>query len=65
MSQRESNLLWLRDMIEHLTACQQQLQWTEDPEMVSVLTEAMMRDLDSCRRLCEGLRRRASRYQTV
>jgi hypothetical protein len=65
MSQRESNLLWLKDMLEHLSSCQQQLQWTEDPEMISVLTEAMIRDLDSCRRLCEGLRRRVGRFQVV
>jgi len=60
MSQRESSLLWLRDMLEHLTVCQQQLEWSEDPEAIQVLTESMLRDLESCRRLCEGLRRRAS-----
>ena len=66
MSQRETNLLWLKDMLEQLTTCQQQLQWTEDPETVEVLTEAMMRDLDCCRRLCENLRRRtAAVRQTV
>ena len=65
MSQRETNLLWLKDMLEHLTACQQQLQWTEDPETVAVVTETMIRDLECCRRLCEGLRRRAGRRQAV
>jgi hypothetical protein len=59
MSQRESNLLWLRDLIEHLGACQQQLQWSEDGETIQLLTETMLRDLDSCRRLCETLQRRA------
>ena len=53
MSQRESNLLWLKDMLEHLSACQKQLQWTEDPETVHRVTETMLRDLDCCRRLCE------------
>jgi hypothetical protein len=56
MSQRESNLLWLRDVLEHLTTCQQQLEWTDD-ETVDVITETMIRDLDCCRRLCEGFRR--------
>src|SRR5258708_4156743 len=28
MSQREANLLWLRDILEHLKDCQQQLEWT-------------------------------------
>jgi hypothetical protein len=51
MSQRESNLLWLKDMLEHLMRCQEQLEWTEDPEAVQVLTESMLRDLESCRRL--------------
>jgi len=60
MSQRESSLLWLRDMLEHLAACQQQLEWSEDPDAIQVLTDSMLRDLESCRRLCESLRRRTS-----
>ena len=57
MSQRESNLLWLKDMIEHLSACHQQLQWTEDPDTIQMLAETMLRDLESCRRICESVRR--------
>jgi hypothetical protein len=59
MSQRDVNLLWLKDTLEHLTSCQQQLEWTEDSETVHVLTQAMLRDLDRCRRLCEALQRRS------
>jgi hypothetical protein len=59
MSQRESKLLWLKDMLDHLLACEQQLEWTEDPEAVRVLTETMLRELDSCRRVCEALQRRS------
>ena len=58
MSQRETNLLWLKDMLDQMTAYQQQLQWAEDPATVDVLTEAMLRDLDCCRRICEAMRRR-------
>jgi hypothetical protein len=58
MSQRQSNLLWLRDLLEHLSVIQEQLRSTEDRETIAVLTESMLRDLDSCRRLCEALRRR-------
>jgi hypothetical protein len=66
MSQRETNLLWLKDMLDQMTACQQQLQWAEDPATVDVLTEAMLRDLDCCRRICEAMRRRkAAARQTV
>jgi hypothetical protein len=58
MGQRESNLLWLKDMLEHLTACQQQLEWTEDQETILVLTQTMLRDLESCRRVCEAIQHR-------
>ena len=58
MSRRESDLLWLRDVIDHLRDCQQQLQWTEDRESVFVLTETMLRDLDCCRRICETMQSR-------
>lgn len=57
MSQRDSNLLWLSDMLDLLKSCQQQLQWTEDQETAVRLTETMIRELESCRRLCETLRR--------
>ena len=60
MSQREANLLWLKDTLEHLMSCQQQLEWTDDAQTVNVLTETMLRDLECCRRLCQGLHRRAS-----
>jgi hypothetical protein len=65
MSQREANLLWLKDMLEHLASCQQQLQWTEDINTIAVLTEAMLRDLECCRRLCESLHRRADLQHAV
>ena len=53
MSQRESNLLWLKDLLEHLTTCQQQLEWAEDNEAIRVLSETMLADLDRCKRICE------------
>ena len=59
MSQRQTNLLWLKDLLEHLAECQQQLEWAEDGEAIEVLTETMIRDLDCCRRLCDTLRRKA------
>ena len=65
MSQRQANLLWLKDMLEHLSACQQQLLWTEDAEAAAVLTEGMLRELDCCRRVCEELHRRAGLLQAV
>ena len=59
MSQRDTNLVWLKDMLEHLSSCRQQLEWAKDAESVQVLTETMLRDLESCRRLCETLHRRS------
>jgi hypothetical protein len=56
MSQREARLLCLRDMLEHLTARQQRLEWAMDRETIQVLTETMIRDLLRCQRLCEELR---------
>ena len=59
MSQRETNLLWLKDMLEQLTARQQQLEWAMDSETVAVLTQTMIRDLDRCRRLCLEVQKRS------
>ena len=60
MSQRDANLLCLRDTLEHLSTYQQRLEWSEDAEAIHVLTENMIRDLVRCQRLCETLRRRCS-----
>ena len=60
MGQRQTNLLWLRDLLEHLSGCQQQLEWAEDAETTRVLTESMLADLDRCKRLCEGIHRRVA-----
>ncbi|MCI0458887.1 MAG: hypothetical protein L0Z62_18160 [Gemmataceae bacterium] len=65
MSRRETDLLWLKDVLEHLSACRQQLEWAEDPETVRVITENMIRDLDCCRRLCQGFRRRSGVREAV
>ncbi len=56
MSQRQANLLWLRDILEHLSTTRQKLEWTEDRETIRVLTESMLRDLERCTRLCETLK---------
>jgi hypothetical protein len=58
MSQREANVVWLRDLLEHLTECHKQLEWADDPELIRLLTESMLRDLERCRRLCEALKSR-------
>jgi hypothetical protein len=55
MSQREANLLWLRDILEHVSATRQKLEWAEDRDTIRVLTESMIRDLERCQRLCEAI----------
>jgi hypothetical protein len=65
MSRREMDLLWLKDVLEHLTACRQQLEWAKDPETVRVITDNMIRDLDCCRRLCQSLHRRSGVREAV
>ncbi len=65
MSQRESNLLWLRDVLEHLSANQKRLEWAEDASTVRLLTETMLRDLQRCQRLCESLHQRSVARQAV
>jgi hypothetical protein len=65
MSQQQVNLLWLKDTLEHLTSCQEQLEWVEDGETLRVLTETMLRDLECCRRLCEAMHRRTDLQHAV
>ncbi len=65
MSQRESNLLWLKDMLEHLSTCQRQLEWVQDKEAIRLLTETMLRDLERCQRVCEVLHQRGLVRQAV
>jgi hypothetical protein len=65
MSQRDNNLLWLRDLLEHLTISQQQLEGADDVETIHLLADSMLRDLDNCRRLCERLRRQSDVLQAV
>jgi hypothetical protein len=59
MSQRETNLIWLKDVLDHLRGCQKQLEWTEDAQAIHLLTDTMLRDLECCRKLCETLQQRA------
>jgi hypothetical protein len=60
MSQRESTLLWLRDILENLSDTRQRLEWTTDREAARVLTETMLRDLERCQRLCGVLHQRTA-----
>ena len=56
MRNRQTTLLWMKDLIEHMARCHEQLQWAGDGPTESFLTEALMVDLSECRLLCEELR---------
>lgn len=56
---RHARLLWMKEVIEHLNDCH--LQWqSADSADEFFLAEAMKRDLDELRRLCELLRGRTA-----
>ncbi len=56
MRNRHSTLLWMKDLIDHLNRCHEQLQWASDASTETFLTDSMMADLTECRRLCEHLK---------
>ncbi len=56
MSNRRHTLLWMRDLIDHMARCHDQLQWASDGSTQLFLAESMIGDLVECRRLCEQLR---------
>jgi hypothetical protein len=48
-------MLWMKDLLEHMTRCHEQLQWA-DSRTQPFLTESLLTDLVECQRLCEELR---------
>ena len=46
----------MKDLIDHMSRCHDQLQWAGDGATQFFLTEAMLGDLVECQRLCEQLR---------
>ncbi|MBV8488285.1 MAG: hypothetical protein JO161_08395 [Planctomycetaceae bacterium] len=56
MRNRRHMLLWMKDLIDHMARCHDQLQWASDGSTQLFLTESMLGDLVECQRLCEQLR---------
>jgi hypothetical protein len=46
----------MKDLIDHMSRCHDQLGWTKDDATQLFLAEAMLGDLVECQRLCEQLR---------
>lgn len=60
MNMRENNLLWLKDLLDHLVETRDHLEWAETGVSMRMVLDSMLRDLDNCRRLCENLRRKTA-----
>jgi hypothetical protein len=56
MRNRRHTLLWMKDLIEHMSRCHDQLEFASDGETQSFLADAMIGDLHECQKLCEELR---------
>ena len=56
MRNRRHTLLWMKDLIDHMSRCHDQLQYAGDGQTQFFLAEAMLGDLVECQRLCEQLR---------
>jgi hypothetical protein len=46
----------MKDLLEHMSQCHDQLQWANDGETQSFLADALIGDLNECQMLCEQLR---------
>ena len=57
---RRNTLLWMKDLLEHMSRCHDQLQWASDGETQSFLADALIGDLNECHKLCEQLQDRGS-----
>ena len=56
MRNRRHMLLWMKDLMDHMARCHDQLQWASDGSTQLFLAESMLGDLVECQRLCEQLR---------
>jgi hypothetical protein len=56
MRNRRHTLLWMKDLIEHMSRCHDQLQWASDGATQAFLADSMIGDLAECQKLCEQLR---------
>jgi hypothetical protein len=56
MRNRRHTLLWMKDLIEHMSRCHDQLEFASDGDTQSFLADAMIGDLHECQKLCEQLR---------
>jgi hypothetical protein len=46
----------MKDLLEHMSRCHDQLEWASDGDTQSFLADALLGDLNECQKLCEQLR---------
>ena len=56
MRNRRHTLLWMKDLLDHINQCHEQLQWAADGRTEAYLAESLMVDLSECHKLCEQLK---------
>lgn len=56
---RHAKFLWMKDLLEHMTRCQEQWE-TADPRAERFLMDSMRRDVEEFRRVCESMRAESS-----
>jgi hypothetical protein len=56
MRNRRHTLLWMKDLLDHMNQCHEQLQWAADGPTEAYLAETLMVDLSECQKLCEQLK---------
>ena len=53
---RHKTLLWMKDLLDHMNQCHEQLQWASEGPAEAFLAESLMVDLSECQKLCEQLK---------
>ncbi|MGE3818537.1 MAG: hypothetical protein AB7I30_03825 [Isosphaeraceae bacterium] len=56
MSHRQNTLLWMKDLLEQMNRCHEQLEWAADGQTETFLTDKLIGDLKECQKLCQNLR---------
>lgn len=65
MKDRRDTMLWMKDLIEHMNRCHEQLQWAHDGRTQSFLADSLMTDVTEFQRLCEELRSGAQKERAL
>ena len=56
MTNRRDMMIWMKDLIDHMAHCHDQLQWASEGPMEAFLADSLLGDLTQCQRLCEQIR---------